>query len=356
MPIQKISFEETLKKFVIDPLLCTGCASCIISCPFNCLNYVNGRPKLVSECKSCGICAQVCPRFNLSIQSLERFVFGREREANEIFGVYRQIVVAQTTNNEIMKVCQDGGVVTSLLIFALDEGIIEGTAISGESEEEPLRAVPKLALSKNDIIKCSGTRYTYSPNMLALKDGINKKIGKIAFVGTPCQIHALRKIQMLPLKKYADTVGFALGLFCSESFTYNGLVKNFIQERMEIKLKEVAKINIKGKLLLKMKNGEIKALPLKEIREYSCSFCNVCTDFSAELADISVGGLGLDGWSLTIIRSKVGDEIFREAESKGVIITKPVEDKRLIDLLIKMSIRKQENSLKTLQDKQLKNI
>ncbi|MBS7607202.1 MAG: Coenzyme F420 hydrogenase/dehydrogenase, beta subunit C-terminal domain [Candidatus Bathyarchaeia archaeon] len=342
MPIRKVSFEETLLRSVVEPRLCVGCASCVISCPFNCLEYSSGGPELISECKMCGICAQVCPRFNTSLSSLERFVFGRERNTTEEFGVYRRILVAQTSSDDVRMVCQDGGLVTSLLIFAIEKGIVNGAAISGKSSDEPLKAVPKLALSRNDILECAGTRYTYSPNLLALKEGVQNNVGKLSFVGTPCQIHAVRKLQMLPLKKYADAISFTVGLFCSESFTYNGLIKSFFQERMGIKLGEVSGINIKGKMILRMKDGEVKAIPLRDVKEYSCTFCRACPDFSAELADISAGGLGLEGWTLTVVRTEVGDEIVSEAESKGVIKTKPLEDKRLIDLLIKMSRRKRE--------------
>ncbi len=348
MPIPKVSFEESLGKTVVESRLCVGCATCVISCPFNCLEYADYGPRLISECKVCGICAQVCPRFNLSIPSLERFIFGRERKSNEEFGVYKRIVMAQTTSSEVSKVCQDGGVVTSLLIFALEEGFIDGAALSSESLNEPLKAIPMLATSKHEILKCAGTKYTYSPNILAFKEGVEKKIGNIAFVGTPCQIHALRKIQMLPLRKYAKAIGFMIGLFCSECFTYEGLIRQFFQKKLGIKLDDIERVNIKGKMILKLKNGEVRAVSLKEAKKYSCDYCAKCSDFSAELADISVGGLGLEGWSLTIIRTEMGDEIFQKAESKGAIKVKDLkdEDKRIIDLLIKMSRRKRRNPQK----------
>lgn len=347
MAIEKVSFEETLGRNVIEGGLCVGCAACVVSCPFNCLEYADRGPKIISECKVCGICARICPRFNPSLPSLEHIIFGRERRNDEEFGIYKRILVAQTTSDDVRAVCQDGGVVTSLLISAFEEGIISGAAASHESIKEPLRAIPKLALSKSELLECSGTRYTYSPNLLALREGVQKKIGKIAFVGTPCQIHALRKIQAFPLRKYADAISFVVGLFCSESFTYDGLIMDFLRGKMGIRPEDVARINIKGKMFLKMRGGEVVALPLKEVKEYACSFCNMCPDFSAELADISVGGLGLEGWSLTIIRTDIGDEIFRRAESRGAIKAKPLEDKRIIDLLIKMSRRKRESLIKS---------
>lgn len=348
MSIPKVSFEESLRRSVIENRLCVGCATCVISCPFNCLKYIDGEPKLVDECKACGICAQVCPRFDLSIPSLERFIFGRERKSNEEFGIYKRVVMAQTTSSKILRVCQDGGVVTSLLTFALEEGFINGAALSSESSDEPLKATPMLATSKHEVLKCAGTRYTYSPNILAFKRGVEEKIGKIAFVGTPCQIHALRRIQMLPLRKYAKAISFMIGLFCSECFTYEGLIKQLFQKKLGIKPEDIERVNIKGKMILRLKNGEVRTLSLKEAKKYSCDYCSICPDFSAELADISVGGLGLEDWSLTIIRTEKGGEIFQEAESKGVIKVKSLEDedKHIIDLLVRMAKRKRRNALK----------
>lgn len=343
MPIEKISFEGSLKKFVIDGGSCTGCGACVVSCPYNCLDYDEG-PKVVGECKVCGICANVCPRYNVSISSLERSIFGRERSAEEEFGIYRRILVAQTKDEEVMRVCQDGGVVTSILASMREDGVIQGAAISGEDDMNPLKAVPVLALSREDFIRCSGTRYTYSPNLLAFKSGIQKKIGKMAFVGTPCQICAIRRIQVLPLKKYADALKFTIGLFCSESFIYDGLVKGFLSEKLGVRPEDVKKVNIKGKFLIKMRDEQVKMVPLKDVKEYACRFCSTCPDFSAELADISVGGLGLEGWTLTIIRTEVGDEIFRRVESKGILKTKPLEDNKVIELLVRMSKRKREAS------------
>jgi len=353
MPIPKVSFEETLGKSVVETGLCVGCATCVISCPFSCLEYADHKPKLVSECKICGICAQVCPRFNPSMPSLESFVFGRERRSSEEFGIYKRILMAQTTSERIKEVCQDGGVVTSLLIFALKEGLINGAALSGESVNKPLMAVPKLALSENEILQCAGTRYTYSPNILAFKEGVIRKAGRLAFVGTPCQIHALRRIQLLSLRKYANAVSFTIGLFCSECFNYEGLIKHFFREKLGIKPSEIVGVNIKGKMILEIRDGGIEKVPLRVVKEYSCDYCAACPDFSAELADISVGGLGLEGWSLTIIRTDRGDEIFRKAEAKGAVRVKPIEDEdeRLIELLLKMSKRKREKAAKTLLSK-----
>jgi coenzyme F420 hydrogenase subunit beta len=340
----KASFSETLGEHVL-PSLCIGCASCVVVCPFDCLDYVNEKPLIARECKSCGICAQVCPRYRLSIPELEQFVFGRERRDEEDYGIFHRVAIAQTADRKIKRVCQDGGVVTTLLVYALSEGLIDGAVLSGLSKIEPLKAVPKLATTAKEIVDCAGTRYTYSPSMLALKEGILQKRKSLAFVGTPDQIQVFRRIQALPLKKYSEAVAFTVGVFCSECFTYGGLIKQLMQSELGIDPADVAKINIKGKLLVTTKSGKVEEVPLKEAKKHVRSCVARCSDFSAELADISVGGLGLKGWTFTILRTEKGVELFRKAEAKGLIQTTPaVEENQILDLLVKLSRKKRENA------------
>jgi len=338
--LEKVSFEESLGRHIL-PSLCIGCASCVAVCPIKCLEYINGRPVLTGDCISCGICSQICPRYKLSILDMERYVFGRERRHGEEFGIYRRIVFVRTRIDEVKRVCQDGGVVTSLLLYALKDGLIDGAVVSGVDDKKPLKTVPKLAESREEIIRSAGTRYTYSPNILALRDAVTRGKQSLAFVGTPCQIQAVRRIQMLPLNRYAKRLCFTIGLFCSECFSYEGLVDDLLRRKMGIDPKDVVKMNIKGRLLVSTSQGIVKEVSLKEVKRYASSCVLACSDFSAELADISVGGLGLEGWSFTILRTKLGEKIFGEAESEGFLETRPVkQSSKALSLLVNLSRRK----------------
>jgi len=341
----KLSFEESLEKEVVSAEKCTGCAACVVVCPLRCLVYSEEKPKIVNECTACGICAQICPRYDFSLPAIEKFVFGRERKPEENFGIYRRIVIAQARDKSILQVCQDGGVVTALLMFALENGLVDGAVVSGVSENRPFYPVPRLATTPKEVLECAGTRYFYSPNLIAFQEGIKQKKESLAFVGTPCQIHALRKIEMFPLKKYAKPLRLTIGLMCTESFTYEGLMEKHIQRELGINPHDISKMNIKGKVLVNTKSGEIKTISLKDAKKYTRKGCASCTDFSAELADISAGGLGLSDWTFTIIRTEKGEELFQNAEREGLLKTKPIEEeRRAFDLLIKLSNRKRKIS------------
>jgi len=312
----------------------------VVVCPFSCLEYKKGHPSLVKECKICGICPAVCPQYEWSRPEAERFVFGREREVTEEFGIYRQLVVAKARKNDLLKVCQDGGVASVLLLFALQNGLIQSAIVSGISKEKPFYPVPKLATTPDEILECAGTRYSYSPNMLALAEGLEQKRKSMAFVGTPCQIRAIRKIQMVGLKKYAKPLQFLIGLMCSECFTYEGLMEKHIKERLGLNMNNIEKMNIKGKILVKTKS-EVKTIPLAEAKQYARKSCRFCDDFSSELADISTGGLGLDGWTFIIIRTEKGEELFSKAEKAGFLGVKAVDkDAFALNLLTRLSKKK----------------
>jgi len=340
-PPKLLSFGEILVK-VVRAEKCMVCSACVTVCPVGCLDYVEGKPKLVEKCRNCGICVIVCPQYEYAWPALEESIFRRQRKPEEEFGIYRRIVIAQANDENILQSCQDGGVVTALLTYALERGIIDGAAVSGVSQERPLYPVPKLATTPQEVLECAGTRYTYSPNLLAFQEGISQDKRRLAFIGTPCQIHALRKIESL-LLEYVNPLRLAVGLLCTESFTYEGLMEKHIQGNLGINLNDIKKINIKAKVLVTTKSGETHVIPLKEAKQYTRKSCTLCTDFSAELADISVGGLGLSDWTFTILRTKKGEEFFQGAVREGFLKTRSVkEEQRAFDLLITLSKRKRE--------------
>jgi coenzyme F420 hydrogenase subunit beta len=216
--------------------------------------------------------------------------------------------------------------------------------VSGLAQDKPLLPHPVLATNTVELLSCAGTRYAYSPNLFALKEGILKKKKSLAYVGTPCQIQAIRRMEMASLKRYVEPIKFTIGLMCTESFVYEGLVHH-IERTLGVSPSDIVKTNIKGQLLITTKSGGVKAVPLKEAKQYTRQGCLPCNDFSGELADISAGGLGMAGWTFVIVRTNKGEEIFREAEKVGFIKTKPVEGEKFAsDLLVKLSEKKRNKT------------
>ena len=96
-----------------------------------------------------------------------------------------------------------------------------------------------------------------------------------------------------------------------------------------------------GKLIVTLKSGSAKTIPLAELKACARKSCASCRDFSSELADLSACGLGLEGSNCVIARTKEGQRIFKAAEKKRTLRTGPVgEDEPAVNLLIRLSKRK----------------
>jgi coenzyme F420 hydrogenase subunit beta len=274
------------------------------------------------------------------MSELESFVFCRKRKAEEQFGIWRQVHIAKSTDSRVLNVCQDGGAVTALLLHALERKRIDGAVLSGVSSQKPFLPSPKLALTSEEILRCAGTRYTCSPNLLALPQIAKEGKRSVAFVGTPCQIQTVRKMQMLRMK-LAAPLKLLIGLMCSECFSYEGLIKKHIGEELGFDLSQIQSMNIKGKIIVKLKSGSATTIPLPEVKKYAQKSCALCRDFSSEVADLSAGGLGLQGWTCIITRTTEGENLFKSAQETGLVKTRAVEkDEPTLNLLVKLSNRK----------------
>lgn len=351
---------------------CCECGACVLVCPHNVIDYVDGKPKQVakvggafdycgiSEGIGCDVCAQVCPRLNPREFELVDQLYGLDQRYKGAFGVYRRIVVARAVAPDIVERAQDGGVVTAILRWAFERDVIDGAVVSVSDPEHPAQPMPKLVTSIDELLTSAGSWYTYCPNNLALVDADRLGVERVAFVGVPCQITPVRKMQLVDesylvngrkkekhierqskfLKGYGSRVSLSIGLFCTEVFTYRGLMVDKIERELATPLTEIRKFNVKGKVLIYKKDGSVLEMPLKAAQEYARPECHHCGDFSAELADISCGGVGTMDWTITILRTRRGEELFDRMAAEGLFETRPMEEfENSMKVLLRLSNR-----------------
>jgi coenzyme F420 hydrogenase subunit beta len=138
-------------------------------------------------------------------------------------------------------------------------------------------------------------------------------------VGTPCQIHTVRKMQVLGVIP-SDVIKYYFGLFCMENFSFNDLQLEALGERHGFNPLQIAKVNVKEDFFLYLKDGRVIHIPFEEVDSIARPACLVCPDFSAEYSDISFGGLGSpEGYTTVLIRSEKGKWVYREALNAGYI-------------------------------------
>ncbi len=337
MSTSKTTFKEFYHA-VVDSGQCCGCGSCVAVCPLSALSYLYDEtlPVLVGKCTDCGVCFKACPRYNFNAEEVEKMLFNRIRGEGEAFGVYQNILAARSRLPDVLKVCQDGGLVSSLLIWALENKVIDAAVVAGFNPER-WDAKPIFVRTRDEVLASAGTRYTYSPNNLLLREAGANNI-KVAFVGTGCEVEAVRKMQYNKLRKSVGTVVFTIGLMCHESYTVSGLIDKKVRGELGIEPNQISKMNIKGKIIIETKDGRVAEIGLRDARQYVRKGCFYCGDFSAEFADISAGGAGAQGWTISVVRTELGKSVLESAEKSGYVEVEPIaKHKTSYDTVVKLS-------------------
>jgi coenzyme F420 hydrogenase subunit beta len=310
---------------VIKKELCCYCGNCIAFCPK--IDREGNRPELIDYDPNCGLCYAYCPRTMFDMPGMAKKVFGRERKVDEVLGIYRKAASARARASVR---AQDGGIATALLIQALNSGVIDCAVVT--DRDDKWRGVPKVATTAEEIASAAGTKYTITPSVTGVQMAMDQGFKKIGFVGTPCQIQALRKVQLLeePYAFGQEKIGLLVGLFCMENFEHELLFPHLVEGKFGFKAEEVDKFEVQKGMFRVLSGDKVKEVPLEETDEYAWKGCGPCFDFAAELADVSVGSVGSKaGWSTVLTRTDLGAKVYDSALAAGSIEEATVSEKGL---------------------------
>jgi coenzyme F420 hydrogenase subunit beta len=335
---------------------------------------IEDKPNLVSVCIACGMCYNNCPRTNFSETEAEERFFGRRRGENEerYIGVYKACYSARSKDDAVLSRCQDGGTVTSIAMqFMKDEPEAHAISAGLPTSYQPLgievdeagictiaagleanwHPKPVVATSAEDLLKCAGTKYTPSQNMLGLHSAVweYRKRGAV-LIGTPCQMRAWRRTIIPPFSdiRLGGKVELAVGLFCMESFDHKSLMEHLQKEGVD--LSKVKRFEISGGRFQVLDEGKqvLYKAAIRKMANLVRPCCHYCTDFSSEFADISIGSVGSpEGWNTVIVRTERGQKALDRASKTGILEVKPLEgDKIGLDVVVKLAREKREKAEK----------
>jgi coenzyme F420 hydrogenase subunit beta len=131
-----------------------------------------------------------------------------------------------------------------------------------------------------------------------------KRLTRVAMVGTPCQINTLRRMEVMGVVP-TESIKHYLGLFCAGNFMLGEAERRQLEGQGACTWAEVRKINLKEKLMIHLRNGEVRFIPLDKLDFMKRHACHFCSDYAAEFADLAFGGIGAaEGWTTAITRSR----------------------------------------------------
>lgn len=254
-----------------------------------------------------------------------------------LIGPYEGTFTGHATDAGIRKNGASGGIITRVLVHLLESNRVDGAVVLQQSQKSAETAIPVIATSREQILASAQSIYCVTP-MLDILPEMEAFSGRLAFVGLPDQVAALRMLQAAG-NSGANKVVFAAGPYTGTNM-YKGAIRSFLHAQGVADDQPITHLKWRagewpGYLEVRTEDGKTYRAE-KFYYNYLIPFfisrnCQITPDFSNEATDLSVG----DAWSpkfekdrgghsVVISRSAVASEVLRELETSDKIVLTPI--------------------------------
>ncbi|WP_187429475.1 hypothetical protein ROLI_032650 [Roseobacter fucihabitans] len=265
----------------------------------------------VSRMKDAKACGRACQFIAPDYPRFEGRVHGRTREVGDevFFGPFQAMYRAE------MKTPKPGaqwsGITTSLGARLLETGKVQAVLCMVADPDDVWRPKPALITQAQDMAQARGMRMGYAPLLALLETAQAQGFTRLAVIGIPCQIYALRALEAdLGLERL-----YVIGTPCSDNTT----TENFHQFLNLLDEDPAAitylEFRTDFKVELRYNDGRQRLIPFLSLpisdlpRDFFPLTCRSCVDYTNALADITVGYMGGQGEQWVIVRNARGAEI-----------------------------------------------
>ena len=272
-------------------------------------------------CTDCGIsrssepkrCASACQFISPQYAALESRVHGRARDPNRAdelhFGPF--LHMHRASLKKPSPGAQWSGITTRIAEILLASKVIDAVLTMEADPNDRWRPSPVLIDQPEDMAKARGMRMGYAPLLSLLEPAQQKGYKRLAVIGIPCQVYALRALE--------KTLGFekiyVIGTPCSD----NTSTENFHQflNLITPNPKAVTYLEFKANyhVELRYQNGSRQEIPFLQLpladlpKDFFPLTCRTCVDYTNVLADITVGYMGGEGEQWVITRNQTGEQL-----------------------------------------------
>ena len=203
------------------------------------------------------------------------------------------------------------GITTRLGERLLEAGAVDAVLTMAPDPDDKWKPRPVIVTRAEGMAQVRGMRMGYAPLLALLEPARAAGHKRIAVIGIPCQVHALRRLEA--------ELGFeriwVIGTPCSDNTTTENFhhFLGLLSDRPETitYLEFRADYHVE----LRFDDGRVKAipflmLPLSDLRpDFFPLTCRTCVDYTNALADLTVGYMGGDGEQWLIVRNERGEEL-----------------------------------------------
>jgi coenzyme F420 hydrogenase subunit beta len=272
-------------------------------------------------CTDCGIsrssdpgqCGRACQFIKPEYSALERRVHGRARDperGDEIFfGPFRRMLRAAMVRPR--EGAQWTGIATRIGERLLETGAVDAVLTMAPDPDDRWKPIPVLVTSAEGMTQCRGMRMGYAPLLALLEPAKSRGFKRLAVIGIPCQVYALRALEQ---KLGFDRI-YVVGTPCSDNTT----TANFHRflDLLSDDPDSITYLEFRADYYveLRFRDGRIREIPFLQLPisklppDFFPMTCRTCVDYTNVLADITVGYMGGEGEQWLLVRNEHGEEL-----------------------------------------------
>lgn len=329
-----------------------------------------GKIKKYHLCMGCGLCASVLgeekckmqlngegfyePRVVQPLSSSESKLVkhlcpGIHVEAKAHKGVWGSMISVcegWAADADIRHKAASGGVVTSLAIYALEQGLVDAVLQVGVRDDSYLYNELMISRTREEVLRNAQSRYAPALVLHRIKEVLDSSTESFAFIGKPCDMAAMQNF-LRQYPKYASRVKFFISIFCAGMPSYHATIKTW---KLSGHDDEPSSLKYRGdgwpgNFVASFKDGTRFQLSYNEswgkILGHHVGFrCKICPDGIGMLADVAVGDswntkdgypdfTESDGRCFCMVRTFAGDSLMNTALANGYIETKALDIKTI---------------------------
>ncbi len=238
---------------------------------------------------------------------------GRARDAarpDELhFGPFKRMLRAE------MKVPAEGaqwtGITTSIGARLLQADKVDAVLCMGPDPDDSWRPRPMLVTTAEGMAEARGMRMGYAPLLALLEPAVAAGHRRIAVIGIPCQVYALRALEAeLGLERL-----YVIGTPCSDNTTTEAF-HDFLALLSDAP-ETVTYLEFRADyhVELRFADGSEQLIPFLQLPisklppDFFPLTCRTCVDYTNVLADITVGYMGGQGAQWLLVRNARGEEL-----------------------------------------------
>lgn len=334
---------------VVKDKLCHRCGACVGLCPVSTFGLDrNGYPMQVDDCIECNICVQSCSGLGVDYNTIGKRMYGQEYTYGDMMGPVTGAYVAHAVDETIRNNAASGGVVTQLFDYLLESGQIKGAIVVVEDPENPAMGKGIVARTREELLQSQQSRYTTSPHLHILNT-IHEEEGPFALVALPCQIHSLRKRQMVD-PRWTRKIPIIIGLLCHYSLPMSSTEEaaallappgaHLAHTRYRQRDERGWPFNT---LEMTFSDGSVWRSPYGPAQTFNVisrisplGRCLQCLDAAAEFSDLSICDPWIrdergnwkyeepEGFSGVLVRTEQGAAVIEDAVAAGRLVAKSI--------------------------------